>query len=118
MTEELTTRLAQISTLRVISRTSAMTYKYVHRPLSEIVSALNVDAVIEGSVSRTGERVHVHAQLIDARSDRYLWAESYDEKMRGALSLQSNLAGTIAEQIRVIMKPQEQATPWQHENQE
>jgi len=116
MTDELTTRLAQISTLRVISRTSAMTY--VHRPLSEIASALNVDAVIEGSVSRTGERVHVNAQLIDARSDRYIWAESYDENMRDALSLQSNVAGTIAEQIRVIMKPQEQATPWQHENQE
>ena len=105
MTDELTTRLAQISTLRVISRTSAMTYKYVHRPLSEIASALNVDAVVEGSVSRTGERVHVNAQLIDARSDRHIWAESYDENMRDALSLQSNVAGTIAEQIRVTMKP-------------
>ena len=105
MTDELTTRLAQISTLRVISRTSAMTYKYVHRPLSEIASAFNVDAVVEGSVSRTGERVHVNAQLIDARSDRHIWAESYDENMRDALSLQSNVAGTIAEQIRVTMKP-------------
>jgi TolB-like protein len=112
MTDELTTRLAQISTLRVISRTSAMTYKYVHRPLSEIASALNVDAVVEGSVSRTGERVHVNAQLIDARSDRHIWAESYDENTRDALSLQSNVARAIAEQIRVTMKPQERATLW------
>jgi tetratricopeptide (TPR) repeat protein len=87
-----------------------MTYKYVHQPLSEIASALNVDAVVEGSVSRTGERVHVNAQLIDARSDRHIWAESYDENMRDALSLQSNVASAIAEQIRVTMKPQEQAT--------
>jgi TolB-like protein/DNA-binding winged helix-turn-helix (wHTH) protein/Tfp pilus assembly protein PilF len=112
MTDELTTRLAQISTLRVISRTSAMTYKYVHRPLSEIASALNVDAVVEGSVSRTGEQVHVNAQLIDARSDRHIWAESYDENTRDVLSLQSNVARAIAEQIRVTMKPQEQATLW------
>jgi TolB-like protein/DNA-binding winged helix-turn-helix (wHTH) protein len=112
MTDELTTRLAQISALHVISRTSAMTYKYVHQPLSEIASALNVDAVVEGSVSRTGERVHVNAQLIDARSDRHIWAESYDENMRDALSLQSNVASAIAEQIRVTMKPQEQATLW------
>jgi TolB-like protein/DNA-binding winged helix-turn-helix (wHTH) protein/Tfp pilus assembly protein PilF len=115
MTDELTTRLAQISALHVISRTSAMTYKYVHRPLPEIASALNVDAVVEGSVSRTGERVHLNAQLIDARSDRHIWAESYDENMRDALSLQSNVARAVAEQISVTMKPQEQATLWKTE---
>lgn len=110
MTDELTTRLAQISALRVISRTSAMTYKYVHRPLSEIASALSVDAVVEGSVARTGEQVHVNAQLIDARSDRHIWADSYDENIRDAPSLQSKVASAIAEQIRVTMNPQEQAT--------
>ena len=110
MTDELTTRLAQISALRVISRTSAMTYKYVHRPLSEIASALNVDAVVEGSVARNGEQVHVNAQLIDARSDKHIWAESYDENIRDALMLQSKVARAVAEQIRVTMNPQEQAT--------
>ena len=70
MTDALITRLAQISTLRVISRTSVMTYKNVHRPLAEIAHDLNVDAVVEGSISRAGERIRVTAQLIDARNNK------------------------------------------------
>jgi TolB-like protein/DNA-binding winged helix-turn-helix (wHTH) protein/Tfp pilus assembly protein PilF len=110
MTDELTTRLAQISTLRVISRTSMMTYKNVHKPLAEIASELNVDAVVEGSVSRSADRVRVTAQLIDARNDRHVWAESYDEDIRDTLVLQSRITHAIAEQIRANLNPQEVAT--------
>jgi TolB-like protein len=75
MTDELITRLARMSAIRVISRTSVMTYKNARKPLAEIASKLNVDAVVEGSVSRSGERVRVTAQLIDARDDKHIWAE-------------------------------------------
>jgi TolB-like protein/DNA-binding winged helix-turn-helix (wHTH) protein/Flp pilus assembly protein TadD len=109
MTDELTTRLAQISALRVISWNSAMTYKDVQKPLAEIASALSVDAVVEGSIARAGQRVHVDAQLIDAHSDRYIWAESYDENIRDALVLQSRLARAVADHIRAAVNPQEQA---------
>ncbi len=78
MTEELTTDLAKLSALRVISRTSAMRYKGSNKPLPEIAHELNVDAVLEGSVLRSGERVRITAQLIQAATDRHLWAESYE----------------------------------------
>jgi TolB-like protein/DNA-binding winged helix-turn-helix (wHTH) protein len=110
MTDELITRLAQISTLRVISRTSTMTYKNVHKPLAEIASELNVDAVVEGSVSRSADRVRVTAQLIDTRNDKHVWAESYDEDIRDSLVLQSRITRAIAEQIRATLNPQELAT--------
>jgi len=110
MTDALIARLAQISTLRVISRTSAMTYKNAHRPLAEIARELNVNAVVEGSVSRSGERVRITAQLIDARNDKHIWSESYDEDIRDTLLLQSRVTRAIAEQIRAILNPQEQLT--------
>jgi len=110
MTDALITRLAQINTLRVISRTSAMTYKNVHRPLAEIARDLNVDAVVEGSVSRAGERIRVTAQLIDARNDKQLWGGSYDEDIRDTLVLQSRVTRAIAGQIRATLNPQEQLT--------
>src|ERR1700722_17301455 len=110
MTDELITRLAQISTLRVISRTSVMTYKNVHRPLAEIARDLNVDAVVEGSVSRAGGRVRVTAQLIDARNEKHIWAASYDEDIRDTLVLQSRVTRAIAEKIRATVNPQEQLT--------
>jgi TolB-like protein/DNA-binding winged helix-turn-helix (wHTH) protein/Flp pilus assembly protein TadD len=108
MTDELITRLAQISALRVISRTSVMTYKNVRKPLAEIARELNVNTVVEGSVSRSGERVRVTAQLIDARNDNHIWADSYDEDIRDTLVLQSRVARAIAEQIRATLNPQEQ----------
>ena len=74
MTEELITDLAKIGSLRVISRTSAMQYKGTRRSLPEIGRALNVDAVVEGSVERSGNRVRITAQLIEAPTDRHLWA--------------------------------------------
>jgi TolB-like protein/DNA-binding winged helix-turn-helix (wHTH) protein/Tfp pilus assembly protein PilF len=110
MTDALITRLAQISTLRVISRTSVMTYKNVHRPLAEIAHDLNVDAVVEGSVSRAGERIRVTAQLIDARNEKHIWAASYDEDIRDTLVLQSRVTRAIAEKIRATVNPQEQLT--------
>jgi TolB-like protein/DNA-binding winged helix-turn-helix (wHTH) protein/Tfp pilus assembly protein PilF len=110
MTDALIARLARISTLRVISRTSAMTYKNVHKPLAEIARDLNVDAVVEGSVSRSGDRVRVAAELIDAHNDKHLWAASYDEDIRDALVLQSKVTRAIAEQIRATMNPEEKLT--------
>jgi TolB-like protein/Tfp pilus assembly protein PilF len=110
MTDALITRLAQISALRVISRTSVMTYKNVHRPLAEIARDLNVDAVVEGSVSRDGERIRVTAQLIDARNEKHIWAASYDEDIRDTLVLQSRVTRAIAEKIRATVNPQEQLT--------
>jgi TolB-like protein/DNA-binding winged helix-turn-helix (wHTH) protein/Tfp pilus assembly protein PilF len=110
MTDALIARLAQISTLRVISRTSAMTYKNVHRPLDRIARDLNVDAVVEGSVSRAGERIRVTAQLIDARNEKHIWAASYDEDIRDTIALQSRVTRAIAEQIRATVNPQEQLT--------
>jgi TolB-like protein/DNA-binding winged helix-turn-helix (wHTH) protein/Flp pilus assembly protein TadD len=110
MTDELITRLAQISALRVISRTSAMTYKNVRKSLAVIASELNVDAVVEGSVAHSGERVRITAQLIDARNDKHIWAESYDEDIRDTLGLQSRVTRAIAKQIRATLNPQEQAT--------
>jgi TolB-like protein/DNA-binding winged helix-turn-helix (wHTH) protein/tetratricopeptide (TPR) repeat protein len=110
MTDELITRLAQIGTLRVISRTSVMTYKNIRKPLVEIARELKVDAVVEGSVARAGQRVRVTAQLIDARNDRHIWAESYDEDIHDTLVLQSRVTRAIAEQIRATLNPQERAT--------
>ena len=107
MTEELTTELARISALRVISRTSAMQYKGVHKPLPQIAKELNVDAVIEGSVLRAGDRVRITAQLIRAATDTHLWAESYDRDLRDVLGLQKEVARNIAQQIQVTLTPQE-----------
>ena len=111
MTEELIADLGQIEALRVISRTSVMRFKGA-RPqggLQEIARQLNVDAVVEGSVMRSGDRVRVTAQLIDAKTDRHLWARSYERDLRDILALQSDVARAITEEIRVKVTPQEQA---------
>jgi serine/threonine protein kinase len=109
MTEALITDLAKIKALRVISRTSVMQYKGVQRPLPQIARELNVDAVVEGSVLRSGKRVRITAQLIDAATDQHLWAESYERDLRDALSLQGEVARAIANDIQVKLTPQEQA---------
>ncbi len=109
MTDELITRLAQISALRVISRTSVMAYENARKPLPEIARELNVDAVVEGSVSRSGERVRITAQLIQMPTDTHMWAQSYDEDLQDTLALQSKVARDIAEQISVTLSRQEQA---------
>jgi TolB-like protein/DNA-binding winged helix-turn-helix (wHTH) protein len=109
MTDELITDLGQISTLRVISRSSVMTYKSVHKPLAEIARELDVQAVVEGSVLRSGERVRITAQLIEVPPDRHIWAHSYEGDLRDTLTLQNTVARTIAEQIQAVLNKQEKA---------
>jgi len=109
MTDQLIATLGQISALRVISRTSVMGYKGARKPLPQIARELNVDAVIEGSFMRSGGRVRITAQLIDAAVDKHLWAKSYDGDVRDTLALQSRVARAIADEIRVNVQPNEQA---------
>ncbi len=109
MTEELITNLAKIGALKVISRTTVMRYKGTEKSLPEIARELDVDAMVEGSVLRVGERVRITAQLIHAATDTHLWAESYDRDLRDVLALQSEAARAIAAEIRVKLKPQERA---------
>ena len=108
MTEALITALAKIKALRVISRTSALRYKASRKLLPQIARELNVEAVIEGSVLRSGDRVRIAVQLIQASTDRHLWAESYERDLRDVLALQSEIAKQVAEEVRVILTPEEQ----------
>jgi len=110
MTDELTTDLATISQLRVISRGSAMQFRGNARPPTpEIARILNVDAVVEGSVVRVGDKVRITAQLIDARADRHLWARSFERSSSDVLALQHELASAIAGEIHVQLTPTEQS---------
>jgi TolB-like protein/DNA-binding winged helix-turn-helix (wHTH) protein/Flp pilus assembly protein TadD len=109
MTDELITDLSQISALRVISRTSVMVYKGARKPLPQIARELNVDAVVEGTVLRSGDHVRITAQLIDASTDKHLWSQSYEGELRDTLALQNRVASAIADQIRINLTPQEQA---------
>jgi serine/threonine-protein kinase len=108
MTEALITDLSKISALRVISRTSAMQYKGSKKSLPQIAKELQVDGVVEGSVERSGDRVRITAQLIQAANDKHLWAESYDRDLHDVLSLQEKVAQQIASEVRVKLTPQEQ----------
>ncbi len=110
MTDELTAKLASISQLRVISRGSVMQFRRKDRPPApEIAAKLNVDAFIEGSVSRDGEKVHITAQLIDARADKHMWAKTFDGSSRDVLALQTELASAIAREVNVRLTPSEQS---------
>lgn len=107
LTEALITTLAKIGELRVVSRTSAMQYKGVRKPLSEIAKELGVDVIVEGTVLRAGDRVRITAQLIDAAKESHLWAESYERELRDVLSLQAEVAQAITHEIRVKLTPQD-----------
>jgi TolB-like protein/DNA-binding winged helix-turn-helix (wHTH) protein/Tfp pilus assembly protein PilF len=109
MTDELISDLGQISALRVISRTSVMAYKHARKPLPQIARELNVDAVVEGTVLRSGDQVRITAQLIEASSDKHLWSQSYEGELRNTLALQNQVASAIADQIRINLNPQERA---------
>ncbi len=109
LTEALITTLAKIGELRVVSRTSAMQYKGVHKALREIARELEADAIVEGTVLRVGRRVRITAQLIDAPNETHLWAESYERDLRDVLTLQAEVAHAIARQIQIKLTPQEQA---------
>jgi TolB-like protein/DNA-binding winged helix-turn-helix (wHTH) protein/Tfp pilus assembly protein PilF len=109
MTDELITDLAKIGTLRVISRTSVMRYKGTSKSLPEIARELNVDGIVEGSVTRSGQRVRITAQLLYGPTDKHLWAETYERDLGNVLSLQSEVAQAIAQQVRAQLTPQQQA---------
>jgi TolB-like protein/DNA-binding winged helix-turn-helix (wHTH) protein len=105
MTDELITALAKNRSLRVVSRTSAMQYKGVRQPLPNIARELGVDGILEGSVQRSGNRVHMTAQLIYAATDTHIWAESYDRDLSGALSLPDELAQMVVHEAKVASAP-------------
>jgi len=108
MTETLIAGLAKVGALRVTSRTSVMQYQKTRKPLQDIARELNVDAVVEGSVQRFGERVKITARLIHAPTGRSLWADTYERDLRDALALQSEIAQAVIRQIQVKLTPQEQ----------
>ena len=110
MTDELTANLATISQLRVISRGSAMQFKGKDRPPTrDIAEKLNVDAVVEGSVSRSGDKVRLTAQLIDARADKHLWAKTFERNSHDVLALQGELASAIAREVNVQLTTSERS---------
>lgn len=109
MTDELITDLGRISALRVISRTSVMAYKHTRKSLPEVARELNVDAVVEGTVLRSGDQVRITAQLIEGSSDRHLWSQSYQGELRDTLALQNTVAREIADEIRINVNAQERA---------
>jgi TolB-like protein/DNA-binding winged helix-turn-helix (wHTH) protein/Tfp pilus assembly protein PilF len=109
MTDQLITDLAKVGSLRVISRTSVMRFKGARKGLPEIARELNVDAIVEGSVIRSGQRVRVTAQLIQVPTDQHLWAETYDRDLGDILKLQGEVADAIAGQVRAHLTPTEQA---------
>jgi len=109
MTETLIANLAKINSLKVISRTSAMSFKNTTKTLPEIARELKADAVVEGSVIREGDRVRITAQLIRADQDVHLWAEQYDRDLRNILKLHSEVAQSIAAEIQIVLTPLEEA---------
>jgi len=109
MTDQLITDLAKVGSLRVISRTSVMQYKGAKKGLPEIARELNVDAIVEGSVIRSDQRVRVTAQLVQAPTDQHLWAETYDRDLGDILKLQGEVADTIAQRVRAQLTPGQQA---------
>jgi len=108
MTDELITSLAKINSLKVVSRTSSMHYKQVRESLPNIAKELNVDAIVEGTVSRSGNRIRIRVQLIDARGDRHLWAEDYDRQLGDVVKLQNDISRDVAAQIRAQLPQSEQ----------
>lgn len=108
ITEELITAMGKISGLRVISRTSVMRYKRARKPIPQIARELNVDAIIEGTVTQSNGRVRLTANLLHGPSDRHLWAESYDRDLSDVIELQRELARTVARHVRGNLSPEDQ----------
>jgi TolB-like protein/DNA-binding winged helix-turn-helix (wHTH) protein len=109
MTDELTTDLGQVGALRVISNTTAMQYRNAHKSLPQIAKELNVDAVVEGSVSRSGDQIRIVAQLVDASEDKQLWARGYEGDLRDIFNLENQVATGVAEEVRIQLTPNERA---------
>jgi TolB-like protein/DNA-binding winged helix-turn-helix (wHTH) protein len=108
MTDEIITDLAKLAGPKVISRTSAMQYKGTHKSIPVIARELNVDTLVEGSVERSGDRMRVRVQLIEASTDRHLWAETYDRQLSDVLRLEADVAQDIAQQIQLRLTQQQQ----------
>lgn len=115
MTDALITDLAQIGSLKVVSRTSVTRYKKTDQRLPEIARELNVDGILEGTVQRSGNRVRISAQLIYAPLDRHVWAKSYDRDVREVLALQDELARDVVEGVRASLTPQERTRLSNHQ---
>ena len=109
MTEELTARLARLGSWRVTSRTSVMGYRGTPKKVPEIARELGVDAIVEGSVIRDGPRVKITAQLIDGRTDRHIWADTYDRELTNVLEIQSEVARAIASEVNLTITPERNA---------
>jgi TolB-like protein/DNA-binding winged helix-turn-helix (wHTH) protein len=109
MTDALTTELSQISSIKVISRTSANLYRKTDKPMAQVARELGADGIVEGTVQRSGNRVRISAQLIYAPEDRHLWANSYERDSGNILALQQDVARAIAEEIRATLTPRERA---------
>ena len=109
LTDTLITDLAQMGSVKVISRTSIMRYKKTDKSLPEIARELNVGGIIEGTVQRSGDRVRITAQLIEGATDKHLWAQSYERAVKDVLALQDEVARDVANEIKVKLTPQEQA---------
>src|SRR5579863_2700710 len=107
MTDELIANLAKIRSLRIVSRSTAMAYKGTRKPLSEIARELNVDAVVEGTVMRVGNRVRITAELVQVSTDHHLWADTYESQMGDVLALQNRVSSAIVNEIRINLTPEE-----------
>jgi adenylate cyclase len=108
MTDALIMSLAQLGSIKVISRTSIMRYKKTDKSLPEIAHELNVDGIIEGTVQRFGDRVRITAQQIEGSTDRHVWANGYEHDLRDVLALQDEVAHAIAHEIKINLTPQDQ----------
>src|SRR5204862_498797 len=106
--EDLLTQLALLGDLKVISRVSVMDYRNTKKNVRQIGAELGVASVVEGSVRRAGNQVRVTAQLIDAKSDKHLWAKSYDRELKDIFAIQKELATEIAKQLKVSLDPQDE----------
>jgi len=109
VTDALITDLAQISALKVVSRTTVTRYKGTDKPLPQIARELNVDGIVEGTVQRSGDRVRITAQLVYGPADQHLWAKGFERDMKDMLELQNSVASEIAHEIQVKVTPEEQA---------
>lgn len=109
MTDELTTDIAQLGFLRVTSRTSVMQYKGQDKPIAEIRQKLDVDAVVEGSVARSGNTVRINAQLVETSDDRHIWAQSFERNAQDIVALQDDVARAVAQTIQTVLQPGEQS---------
>lgn len=101
MTDDLIANLAKIRSLRVVSRSTAMAYKGTHKPVSQIAAELNVDAVVEGTVMRVGNRVRITAELVQVSTDQHLWADTYESPIGDVLALQNRVSSAIVDEIRI-----------------